>query len=168
MNPNLVMIKCHFCSQKCWVVKKQTPALQVDSSQGSTSCLPAPLLLSLEYQEQDPKHCYYLFCSDRHVAALKPALYHARPIVRAAVDAQGKDPEMVLCAPGRRVAWLDKAAPYIPQATTHSPDNSSSASTARGGEMLGNKALFFHHRLRFIPLFKSFAISQATICNREF
>lgn len=124
-------------------------------------CLPH-LFYSLECQEQELKHCYYLFSSDAHVAALKPALYHLKIIVMVPIAAHGKDPEMVLCAPSPSVAWFAKAA------TTHSPVNSSGASTARVGERLGNKALVFCHWLRFILILKSFAISKASIRNREF
>lgn len=136
---------------------------------------PPHLFYSLECQKWELKHCYYLFCSDPHVAALKPALYHLETMVGVSIATHGKALETVLCPPSPRVAWFTKAASHhsippqhVPAAIAHSPINSSGASTARGRDRLGNKALVFCHSLRFIPVFKSFAISKAAICNREF
>ena len=109
---------------KPWLWKWRTcrPALPV--------CLPH-LFYSLECQEQDLKRCYYLFCSDPHVAALKPALYHLKTIVRISIAGHGKDPEMVLWAPSPGVAWFARAASYCSTSPVQSPTRLSTPPVPR-------------------------------------
>lgn len=109
-----------FCSQKCGMTKQQTSTLWKWSTHIAAVAVLLPhLFYSLECQEQELKHCCYLFCSDPYAAALKPALYHLETIVRVSIAVHGKDLEILLCAPVPVSSDLSKQHPAAtsPQCT---------------------------------------------------
>lgn len=90
MNPHLMMIKCHFVLRNVGCRRGKAELWKWSTRRAALPlCLPH-LFYSLECQEQELKHRYYLFCSDPRAAAWKPALYYLKTVVRVFLAAHGK------------------------------------------------------------------------------